>query len=567
MLKKTVILLILIIMIMTGCIDKKSEEDVIGNKSKFDKMLEEVKAYKSSAKRAVTTTVQDGLYLKNGTILNFYSFTKLDSLNFDGKVSLLEKIDVAPTTTSIVVSDCTKTFYNYISLNDLLTSGTNATTTIGEATTVYDVENSKYCLATGGTVSAPVIGTGGGNFTAAQTVTISCDNSGVKIRYTIDGTEPTVSSSEYTTPITVSTTKTIKAKTFSSDGFIISETTTAVYTINTPVTTTGFTYSGKTYYGKAAGGSEDPMIHESDKFIITEPKVRIFDADGYFELSGENYATGTLRYLKITVLKKGTNYMTEYFLEGKFNRKIWLRFGKGEYNINIYRIGLSDVNTINSIGDGDIISYSYSPIAYYSFEVNNTRDENGSFIYPSNFIQSDDPAILIKANSILSAAGVTNGTIKAKARALHDYVIKNVSYDNDSLDSGKRKKQDAITVLNTGLAVCEGYTSLYTALFRSLGLPAKAVYGRGNGGLHAWNNILAEDGIWYFVDTTWDDVEAIMPDLSIKQFVETTYFWLTGNTGVDNDHILIDERANRNINKINNYNKGGVIRNGVEGSY
>jgi hypothetical protein len=566
MLKKTVILLILIMIIMTGCINKKSDEDIIDNKSKFDKMLEEVKVYKNSEKRAVTTIVQDGLYLKNGTILNFYSFTKLESLKFDEKVSLLEKIETAPTTTSIVVSNYTKTFYNYISLNDLLINGTNATTKIGPATTVYDVENSKYCFATGGTISTPSI-KAGGTFTSAQTVTMSCNTSGVKIRYTLDGSEPITSSAEYISAITVSTTTTIKAKAFSSDGLIVSGMATAIYTINVPVTTTGFTYAGKTYYGKAEGGSGDPVIYESDKVIITEPKVSILDADGYFEIRGENKNTGTARYIMVSVIKKETSQVTMYFLEGKFNRKIWLRFGKGIYSVSVYPIYLTSPNTIVELGDGDIISYSYSPVPFYNYTINNTRDEDGSFTYPSNFIQSDEPAILIKANSILSAAGVTNGTIKAKARALHDYVIKNVSYDEASLYSGKRRKQDAITVLNTGLAVCEGYTSLYTALFRALGVPAKAVYGRANGGLHAWNNILAEDGIWYFVDTTWDDVEAIMPDLSIKQFVETTYFWLTGNTGINNDHILIDERANRNTNKINNYNKSGVIRNGEEGSY
>lgn len=566
MLKKTVILLILIITIMTGCINKKDEEES-NNISKFDKMIEEVKEYKKIGKKTVNLTVQDGLYLKNGTVLNFYSFTKLDTLTFEAKVVLLEKIDAAPAATFIVVSDFTKSFYDYISLNDLLLNGINATSKIGKATTVYDVEKSNYFFATGETAADPLIGNGGGTFTTSQTVIMSCNTSGVKIRYTTNGSEPVASSSEYVSAITISSTTTLKARAFSSDGLIKSNIITAVYTINNSPVTTGFLYNGKNYYGKAEGGSGDPVIYEVSSLKITEPKVANFNADGYFEMKGESTATEISRYIMVFVMKNGTNLSTKYFLEGKFDRKIWLRFGKGSYLVSIFRINLTSENTIKEVGDGDIISYNYSMVPIYEYEVNNTRDEDGSFIYPSNFIQSDESIILDKAKSILSDAGVSNGTIKQKARALHDYVIKNVSYDDASLYSGKRKKQDAITVLNTGLAVCEGYTSLYTAFLRALGIPAKAVYGYGNGGLHAWNNVLSEDGKWYFVDTTWDDVEAIMPDLSIKQFVETTYFWLTGNSGVNNDHSLINERADRNINKTSEYNKNGIIRNGAEGSY
>jgi hypothetical protein len=43
----------------------------------------------------------------------------------------------------------------------------------------------------------------------------------------------------------------------------------------------------------------------------------------------------------------------------------------------------------------------------YTFNINNTRDEDGRFIYPSNFIQSDEDVILNKAKGILTSAGAT----------------------------------------------------------------------------------------------------------------------------------------------------------------
>ncbi len=61
------------------------------------------------------------------------------------------------------------------------------------------------------TVSTPTFSPDGGTFYAPQTVTIDCVTEGAKIYYTIDGTAPTAASTEYTTPIEVATTTTIKA--------------------------------------------------------------------------------------------------------------------------------------------------------------------------------------------------------------------------------------------------------------------------------------------------------------------------------------------------------------------
>ena len=251
MLKKLTVFFIGIIFIMSGCSDKKESEDVnIKNLSKFDQILKEVKEYKRNITKTVSVKVQDGLYVENGTVLNFYSFGKMEVLTFDEKADLLEKIEVAPTTATVSVADFAKTFYDYVTLEDLLKNGENASAKIGLTTTVYDLEKSSYNFATGMGIETPIIGTGGGTFATTQTVLITCATSGVKIRYTTNGTEPTSSSSEYTTGIVVSSTTTVKAKAFSTDGLVSSSTATALYTINTLPAANGFLYAGKTYIGK-----------------------------------------------------------------------------------------------------------------------------------------------------------------------------------------------------------------------------------------------------------------------------------------------------------------------------
>ncbi len=104
---------------------------------------------------------------------------------------------------------------------------------------------------TGGTAqqpaATPTISPNGGSYTAAQSVTLSTTTSGAQIRYTLDGSEPTASSTLYTSAFTVSSSATVKAKAFAS-GMLPSATASATFTISTGGggTTTGakFSYLG-----------------------------------------------------------------------------------------------------------------------------------------------------------------------------------------------------------------------------------------------------------------------------------------------------------------------------------
>ncbi len=63
----------------------------------------------------------------------------------------------------------------------------------------------------------PIISVQAGFYTAPQTVTITCANPAATIRYTLDGSTPTTTSTQYTGPITINTTKVLRAIAFSTD--------------------------------------------------------------------------------------------------------------------------------------------------------------------------------------------------------------------------------------------------------------------------------------------------------------------------------------------------------------
>ena len=85
------------------------------------------------------------------------------------------------------------------------------------------------------TVATPTFSPAGGTYYEPQTVSIDCSTEGATIYYTTDGSEPTTESSVYSSPISVSTTTTIKAMAV-KEGLDNSAVAVATYTFPTLIT-------------------------------------------------------------------------------------------------------------------------------------------------------------------------------------------------------------------------------------------------------------------------------------------------------------------------------------------
>jgi hypothetical protein len=138
-------------------------------------------------------------------------------------------------------TDVTKTFTTSWPIDIPGTVGGNTawvgfTGGTGHYTAIQDIFNWTYVsTATGGqqTVATPVISPTTGTLTSPQTVTITDATSGSTIFYTVDGSQPTTSSTQYTGSFPVSATTTVKAIATASN-FLQSATATSVITINAP---------------------------------------------------------------------------------------------------------------------------------------------------------------------------------------------------------------------------------------------------------------------------------------------------------------------------------------------
>jgi hypothetical protein len=124
------------------------------------------------------------------------------------------------------------------------TAGTGLQTITQIVAWTYSVNSSTQQPA-----ATPVISPPTGTFTSPQSVTITDATSGSSIFYTLDGSQPTTSSTPYTGPFTVSSTTTVKAIA-TAPNFLQSSTATSVITISqSPAATPLISPSTGTYTG------------------------------------------------------------------------------------------------------------------------------------------------------------------------------------------------------------------------------------------------------------------------------------------------------------------------------
>lgn len=208
------------------------------------------------------------------------------------------------------------------------------------------------------------------------------------------------------------------------------------------------------------------------------------------QVSGQ--AKSNTKWIMLNI-KKGS-YDEEYMIPaiaGKFNAKIALQAGSGKYKIKMYQTSNTDrYTTYNS---------------FDSIQVENTDDRDMSFLLPTDVVQSDDPRIVSLVKKITQDAGNEEEAFQA----IYNHIAKTVKYDQVRYKdkSYMTYVYDALTVLETPVAVCSGYANLLAAMSRAYGIKAKVINGKalmsyGWGG-HAWNEVYVNDE-WKMVDSTWD---------------------------------------------------------------
>lgn len=138
-------------------------------------------------------------------------------------------------------------------------------------------------------------------------------------------------------------------------------------------------------------------------------------------------------------------------------------------------------------------------------------------------------------------AGITSQMSEYdKVKYVYDYVINNTEYDLNAPDN-----QNICSVFIGNKSVCQGYAEATEYLLQKLGFSISIVNGYvENGSRHAWNILLVDDN-YYYLDTTWGDVD--------YQSVEGEETGISKEVmPINYDYFLITTKELENTHQINN---------------
>ncbi len=159
-----------------------------------------------------------------------------------------------------------------------------------------------------------------------------------------------------------------------------------------------------------------------------------------------------------------------------------------------------------SLGDDDL--------GYFNKDDIDAIDNTAIYAYKADFIAGVNQ---LAAELYADGTFDPDDTDYNNALALYRWCAYNLAYDTTCGDIS----YTGYGALYNGTAVCQGYTSLFTALCNALGIQCVGVGGQAGGDDHIWNYVNL-DGTWYYVDVTWGD-----PVPNRANYCNEAYFALT----------------------------------------
>ena len=170
----------------------------------------------------------------------------------------------------------------------------------------------------------------------------------------------------------------------------------------------------------------------------------------------------------------------------------------------------------------------------YNVYINNGNENN---YFTDEFsseeqVQSAISQVEQVKNSIVSRR---TGNTYEDIKMVHDYLVDSMEYDTTI---SRNNIYDVYGALVNKVAVCEGYARSFKYILDEMGIPCVLVIGtgtnsRGETERHAWNYVQLQ-GIWYAVDSTWDD-PVVVGGGTVSQSSKYKYF-LKGSSEFYSDH-------------------------------
>lgn len=226
---------------------------------------------------------------------------------------------------------------------------------------------------------------------------------------------------------------------------------------------------------------------DSVDFPFEFPDTITFEAvveDGSFQRKGESYVQAT-DDVKTAIQAASDAFSYDY------PQAFWFRGSNYGYRVSCVRDGSSSTGY-----RGAFKNFTFKPANREISENAHTR--------MGDFMDGVQSAVAELNEQTLGM------DMEQKIKRIHDYICQRVTYRNDNtlwVHSAASLFLDADPAF-----VCEGYAKSMKIFCYYMGINCACVSGTARGtssgtpGAHMWNYVQMDDGNWYLVDATWDDV-------------------------------------------------------------
>ncbi len=191
---------------------------------------------------------------------------------------------------------------------------------------------------------------------------------------------------------------------------------------------------------------------------------------------------------KVVITKEDVKYTYNLNNHGVYP----LSLGDGDYNVTVWEN--IDGNSYQLVEDDTVTL--------------DLKDNNKVFLQSIQLINWNNGMEAIK-----KAASLTKNlkTDNEKAIAIYNYIVKNYKYDYNKISKVSADYiTDIPTVYKKSKGICCDFAVIYSAMLRSVGVPAKLVTGYKSDvkTYHAWNQVyIKETNKWITIDTSYDSTK------------------------------------------------------------
>lgn len=210
-------------------------------------------------------------------------------------------------------------------------------------------------------------------------------------------------------------------------------------------------------------------------------------ADGYVKVK---YLNETSKKLKAIIEKDSIQYTYDLNNKGEYDTYP-LQMGDGSYKIRIFE-NISDKK------------YATKQTVTIKIKLN---DQNAPYLISSQMVNYSDTSETVKKAHELVEGKTTD---IEKVDIIYDYVISNISYDNEKAKTVKSGYLPSIDdILKSNKGICFDYAAVMAAMLRSEKIPVKLVTGYSSNlsAFHAWNEIYTKETGWIKLNEMYFDGE------------------------------------------------------------